>query len=99
MSQSETRANEPDALAVYSIDDEVWWIASSESEALAGLLSIDGDVDPDCTVALKLSESDLETLTYFDDLESREGQRTFAEQVQNLKRDGKWLPGIFAVAE
>ena len=86
-------------LSVYAVGDFYWFIAPNEMAALEDYTRLTDDDDTQLEDVTKLSPDDLAALRYFDDIYERTGQRSFAQQVQKLKRNGEWEPGVFATSD
>ena len=64
------------ALGVYTVDDEMWFIAESEDEAIHLAKSVCDIAADDIGVCRRLTVEELEATEYFDDIYDRTGKRT-----------------------
>lgn len=87
------------ALGVWTVDDEMWFIAESEEEALSWAKSVCDIEADDVGFCSRLTAKELEGIRYYDDIYERTGERSFLEQVGKLVIDGEWEPGVFATAD
>ena len=87
-------------LKLYAVGDLHWFIARNAQDALEQYIGLTEEQDAELIDRVEcVDEADLDRLDYYDDLDLRSGQRTFREQVERLKDNGKWERGIFAVGE
>lgn len=86
------------SLHVYAVGDYYWFIAPNEMAALEDYTILTEDDDTQIDEVVRLTDSDLDALRYFDDIYSRTGDRSFREQVEKLKAEGDWEPGVFAIS-
>ena len=91
-------------LKIYNVDEAEWYVALSEAQLKAYLAM---EQDDDTRDIIELTDTDLDKLMFFDDIENMHNpddvdpsdKRTFREQLKIVEESGEMIPCIFATSE